>query len=114
MNKLGIGFLIAVLGIGGLYIGSLQDTIRKLRADKAELQSELDTAVLINESLGKTIEQQKQEITQAQTAADEIDSSESDRREIIVKEVIKIEKELVHEECANVLIPGSSERVYYN
>jgi len=69
------------------YISSLQESNRKLLVDKAELQSELDSAVITNKSLEKTIEKQKQEIIQAQTSADEIESSQSNRREIIVKEI---------------------------
>ena len=112
-NTLLIGLVILLLGSFAFSAYLLELT--KVQAKRyGELQGQFQDSLNKNESLSITVKTLSDEVRQAQQAADALLQTKAERKAAAVLTVTQIKEVLVHEECADVPVPNSSEWLYYH
>ncbi|MEZ9513341.1 hypothetical protein AB4359_22860 [Vibrio splendidus] len=108
------------VGLGILLLGSLAASayLFELNQEQAkrygELQGQFQDSLNKNKSLSITVKTLSDEVRQAQKAADALLQAKAERKAATVLTVTQIKEVLVHEECADVPVPNSSEWLYYH
>ncbi|WP_258183458.1 hypothetical protein [Vibrio splendidus] len=112
-NTLLIGFVILLLG--SLAFSAYLLELTKVQAKRyGELQGQFQDSLNKNKSLSITVKTLSDEVRQAQKAADALLQAKAERNVATVLTVTQIKEVLVHEECADVPVPNSSEWLYYH
>lgn len=108
------------VGLGILLLGSLAAFayLFELNQEQAkrygELQGQFQDSLNKNLALSITVKTLSDEVRQAQQAADVLLQAKAERNMVTIRSVTKIKEVLVHEKCADVPIPNSSEWLYYD
>ncbi|MEZ8338764.1 hypothetical protein AB6C52_13140 [Vibrio cyclitrophicus] len=112
-NTLLIG--LAILLLGNFAFSAYLLELTKVQAERyGELQGQFQDSLNKNKSLSLTVKTLSDEVRQAQKAADELLQAKAERNVATVLTVTQIKEVLVHEECADVPVPNSSEWLYYH
>lgn len=112
-NALLIGLVILLLG-SFVFSAYLLDLTKVQAKRYGELQGQFQDSLNKNKSLSITVKTLSDEVRQAQRAADVLLLAKAERNTETIRTVTQIKEVLVHEECADVPIPDSSEWLYYD
>ncbi|MEZ8616017.1 hypothetical protein [Vibrio sp. 10N.222.54.B2] len=112
-NALLIGLVILLLG-SFAFSAYLLDLTKVQAKRYGELQGQFQDSLNKNKSLSITVKTLSDEVRQAQKSADELLLTKVARKTETIRTVTQIKKVLIHEECADVPIPDSSEWLYYH
>ncbi|MFA0690614.1 hypothetical protein [Vibrio splendidus] len=112
-NTLLIGLVVLLLGSLAT-IAYLFDATNTQAKHYGELQGQFQHSLSKNLSLAATVNTLNNEVRQAQQAADALLQAKAERNASTVLTVTQIKEVLVHEECADVSVPHSSEWLYYD